>query len=46
MDDKKKKKFTKPETEIIEFTNNDIITLSNGGDGPLNWGDYDNGETA
>ena len=45
MDDKKKKKkFIIPEAEVIEFNNNDIITLSMGVNG-LNWDDDDNGET-
>lgn len=32
MDDKKKK-FVVPEVEVINFENDDIITLSNGTDG-------------
>ena len=47
MDDKKKKKFIIPEAEVIDFHNNDIITLSDGTqrgmDGGL-WGDDDNTE--
>jgi hypothetical protein len=29
-----KKKFEKPEAEVISFQNDDIITISNGGDDP------------
>ena len=42
MDDKKKR-FVIPEAELIGFTNNDIITLSNADQGAY-WGDDDNGE--
>ena len=28
MDDKKNKKYSMPEAEIVDFENNDIITLS------------------
>ena len=43
MDDKKKR-FVIPEAELISFTNNDIITLSNAGDGNAYWGE-DDGES-
>ena len=33
MDDKKKKKYVIPEAEIVDFTNEDIITSSAGTDG-------------
>lgn len=33
----KKKKFEKPEAEVIDFSNSDIITLSNGGEFPDEW---------
>ena len=39
MDDKKKK-YTKPEAEIIDFANEDIITVSNN----ANWVGDDNTE--
>ena len=35
MDDKKKQ-YVKPEAEIVEFANEDIITVSDGG--TLGWG--------
>ena len=28
MDDKKKKKYTKPDADVVEFKNEDIITIS------------------
>lgn len=34
MTDEKKKKFEKPEAEVVDFSNEDIITLSNGGEDP------------
>lgn len=37
MDDKKKKKYVIPEAEILDFANDDIITLS--GDDEASWGD-------
>ena len=37
MNDKKKKKYQIPESEIVEFSDEDIITLSSGGD-RLYWG--------
>lgn len=40
---KEKKQFKKPEIEIIEFINDDIVTLS-GGTSTLNWGDGENEE--
>ena len=43
MDDKKKK-YVIPEAEIVDFAENDIITLSNGVQAAL-WEDDDNGET-
>jgi len=44
MEEKKnKKKFVNPDMEIIEFTNEDIITLS--GQQTLFWGGGDNEET-
>ena len=45
MDNKwdKKKRFEKPELEIIEFTNNDIITQSFGDPDPTKPGDIFNG---
>ena len=45
MDNKldKKKRFEKPELEIIEFTNNDIITQSFGDPDPTKPGDILNG---
>lgn len=41
MDDKKNKKYKKPEAEVVEFNNEDIIVTS------VNWGDegYDNNES-
>ena len=42
MDDKKKK-YTIPEAEIVDFAKDDIITLSDGTQA-LNWEDDDNGE--
>ena len=30
MDDKKKKRYVIPEAEILDFANDDIITLSSG----------------
>ena len=44
MDDKKKR-FVIPEAELVNFTNNDIITLSGDVQGAY-WGDDDNGEEA
>ena len=41
-DEKNKKKFVIPEVEIMNFTNDDIITLS--GVGTLYWGGDDNKE--
>ena len=38
-----KKKFIIPDAEIIEFSNNDIITLSDG-TGNTDWGEDDNVE--
>ena len=38
MDDKKKKKYVIPEAEILDFANDDIITLSTGAD-EATWGD-------
>ena len=35
--DEKKKKFISPEADILEFIDNDIITLS--GDDSASWGD-------
>lgn len=45
MDDIKKKKFVAPEVEVIDFADDDIITLSET-TGLLNWweGDGDNNE--
>lgn len=45
MDNKldNKKRFEKPELEIIEFTNNDIITQSFGDPDPTKPGDVFNG---
>ena len=45
MDNKldKKKRFEKPELEIIEFTNNDIITQSFGDPDPTKPGDVFHG---
>lgn len=45
MDNKldKKKRFEKPELEIIDFTNNDIITQSFGDPDPTKPGDIFNG---
>ena len=37
MDDKKKKKYVIPEAEILDFANDDIITLS--GDETAEWGE-------
>ena len=42
MDDKKKKKYVIPEADLVEFADEDIITLS--GFGALYWGDDDNTE--
>lgn len=42
MNDKKKKKYQIPESEIVEFSDEDIITLS--GAGTLYWGDEDDTE--
>ena len=39
MDDKKKKKYVIPEAEVVDFRDDDIITMSNYG--TLNWGDDD-----
>ena len=39
MDDKKKKKYVIPEAEILDFANDDIITLS--GDDTAEWGSGD-----
>ena len=36
MDNKKKKKYQKPEAEVTEFSSEDIITMS--GDTVLTWG--------
>ena len=45
MNDKKKKKeYVKPESEIIEFSGEDIITLSGDGLDRLWWGGDDNVE--
>lgn len=44
MNDKKKKKFIIPEAEVVNFDNEDIITLSNGGEAGANWLTDDNGE--
>lgn len=43
MDDKKKK-FIPPEVEVIDFTDEDIITLSGAGAGNSNWNSDDNNE--
>lgn len=40
MDDKKKNKYEKPEAEIIEFKEHDIITDSIWGDGGNNNNEY------
>ena len=40
MDDKKKKKYVIPEAEILDFANDDIITLSTGTD-TAEWGSGD-----
>lgn len=38
MDNETKKKvFLKPEAEIVDFADEDIITFSNGGDAPNSW---------
>ena len=37
MDDKKKKQFVAPEAEIIDFSEEDIITMSSGNDMLRNW---------
>ena len=44
MDDKKKKKYVIPEAEIVDFTGEDIITLSSGTDNANWWGGNDNQE--
>ena len=38
------KKFIVPEAEIVDYTNDDIITLSGAGDGTNDWA-QDNAET-
>lgn len=43
MDDKKKK-FIPPEVEVIDFTDEDIITLSGAGAGASDWKDDNNAE--
>ena len=40
MDDKKNKKYVKPEAEVVEFQNEDIITTSVWGDGGNNNNEY------
>lgn len=40
MDDKKKKKYIKPEADVLDFINEDIITTSNN----ANWVNDDNME--
>ena len=38
MEEKEKKKvFVKPEAEVLDFGNNDIITFSNGSEYPDEW---------
>ena len=37
MDDKKKKKYVIPEAEVVNFADDDIITLSSGD--TASWGD-------
>lgn len=44
MNDKKKKKFIIPDAEVVDFENQDIITLSNGGEAGADWTKDDNGE--
>lgn len=39
MDDKKKKKYVIPEAEVLDFANDDIITLS--GEDTATWGGGD-----
>ena len=39
--DKKKKTFVVPEAEIVDFSEEDIITLSNGYDADPGFGDED-----
>ena len=46
MDDKKKKKYVIPEAEIIDFKNEDIITLSILDQAGADWTTDDNGEGA
>ena len=43
----KKKKYVLPEVDIVDFTNEDIITesLTTNEMGGLNWGDDDNTES-
>ena len=43
MDDKKKKKYVIPEAEIVDFANDDIVTVSGVG-GTLYWGGEDDKE--
>ena len=38
MDDQKKMTFERPEMETVEFTNKDIITVSDNGEGGINAG--------
>lgn len=45
MNDKKKKKYVKPDAEVISFTNEDIITLSSGTDKLAWWSNGDDQET-
>ena len=42
MDDKKKKKYVIPEAEVVNFADNDIITLS--GTDTATWGGGDGEE--
>lgn len=45
MDDKKKRKYVVPEAEIIDFAEEDIITLSAGNAETGNWWDGDGDNT-
>ncbi len=39
------KKFVPPVAEVVDFTNDDIITLSGAGAGKTDWATDDNWET-
>ena len=43
MENKKKKQFSVPEAEIVDFADDDIITLSSGA-ANADWAEDDNGE--